>query len=90
MDKQEDGSGNVRLERRVRRCPICNEADGTMVNYSLAGGEFMMHSICAARHFQQALRNIDWGAFPGNEYRNGEAIYARAILEGNHLPEHDA
>lgn len=88
--KEEDGSGNVPLERQVRRCPICNEADGTMVNYSLAGGEFMMHSICAARHFQQALRNIDWGAFPGIEYRNGEAIYARAILEGNHLPEHDA
>ena len=55
---QEDGSGNVRLERQVRRCQICGGADGTMVNYSIGRGELMMHPVCAARHFQHALELV--------------------------------
>ena len=92
MKKTESTGGEVRLERPVRRCPICNEGardkDDVLINYSIGGGEFMMHSVCAARHFQQALRNIDWGQFPGDEYRNGERVYASQVLVGLHLPDH--
>ena len=56
--QEPDGGGNVRLERQVRRCPVCNESDGTMVNYTLGRKELMMHPICAARHYQHALERI--------------------------------
>ena len=56
--KEKDSSGNVSLERQVRRCPICGETGGSMVNYNIERGEFMMHPICAARHFQRALKQI--------------------------------
>ena len=55
---EKDSGGSVKVERRVRPCPVCGESDGTMVNYALGRKELMMHPICAARHYQHALERI--------------------------------
>ena len=58
MTNESTSEGTVRVDATVRRCPVCGESDGTMVNYTLGRKELMMHPICAARHYQHALERI--------------------------------
>ena len=84
-----DALVNAKREKHGKsKCPICNESGGPMINYGRMSA-FMMHSECAARHFQKALRNISKGVFPGCEYRNGVEQYVDEVLEGKHLPRHE-
>ena len=85
-----DALVNAKREKHGKsKCPICNESDGPMINYGRMNA-LMMHSECAARHFQKALMNISKGVFPGCEYRNGVEQYVDEVLEGKHLPRHRA